>query len=163
MKSIKPENEIIEGTEDDPEYISNIIYDVAHRYMYMQPFGSFILEVEPNFNLVFDEDSDAWNAIKDKVLIIDVADVTELSKILFIQLPDNIREKIISIDDDADDGEPVLDILNRMKEKDAALAQNIYKYMKKKNNQNGGGKRGRKTLRRQCKRKTKTQRRAKKN
>ena len=163
MRRITPENEIIEGTEDDPVYISNIIYDVAHRYMYMQPFGSFIFkDANPDFHLVFDEDSDAWNAIKDKVLIIDVADVTELSKILFIQLPDNIREKIISIDDDADDGEPVLDILNRMKDKDVSLIENVYKYMenylekplnashKKYSNPNGGGKCGR-----QNKRKTK--------
>jgi hypothetical protein len=123
MRRIKPANEKI----DDSLYISNLIYDEIHKYLYMK-FPS-MFEKTPKFELQFDEESDAWKAIKDKVQIIDVLDVTELRKILFIQLPDNIREKVINIDDDVGDDEPVLDILNRIKENNSSLKENIYKYM----------------------------------
>ena len=129
MKRIPPEDEMIEDSEP-PVYISNIVYDKAYDNIYTRVASdTFYLPEKSEFVLVFNENSDVWKGIKDKVQIIHVTDVTELSKILFIQLPDNIREKIISIDDDVGDDEPVLDILNRMKDKDISLTQNVYKYM----------------------------------
>ena len=123
MRRIKPQNEKI----DDSLYISNLIYDEIYKYLYMKFPSRF--EKTSKFELQFDEESDAWKSIKDKVQIIDVLDVTELSKILFIQLPDNIREKVINIDDDISDDDPVINILDRIKDKDVPLTQNVYKYM----------------------------------
>lgn len=76
MKRIESKDEKIEGSNSEgrpPVYISNYIYDIVHRYMHMQyPFG---LGPIANFKLVFDEASDTWKGIKDRVLILDVQEV----------------------------------------------------------------------------------------
>jgi len=76
MKRISRENEeidVLRHPTGTPYYISNYIYDIIHNYLYRK--FPFALGPIANFKLVFDEGSDAWKDIKDKVLILDVQEV----------------------------------------------------------------------------------------
>ncbi len=135
MKTIPPENERIRiplKNGSAPEFISNMVYDDIHWYLYwddIETKGKSDLDENPSFELVFNENSAAWKGIKDNVKIVDVADITESNKVVFSQLPDPIRNSVIRINENVYDDEPVPKVINRVKEMDEPLSRRIYNYM----------------------------------